>query len=60
MNTRRRRTIPAAVFGMFRDAPFRLPLPIAGLQPGAYLLTLEGTIGTTSVKREIRFTVMER
>jgi hypothetical protein len=37
------------------DHRYRVPLP--PLPPGGYLLTFEATLGKTTVRRDVRFTV---
>jgi len=40
-----------------RVADCRLELPMAGLSPGLYLLTVEVTAGARTVRRDLRFSV---
>jgi len=40
-----------------RAAEFQYPLPIDRLPPGRYLLTFEATIGATTMRRDVQFTV---
>ena len=40
-----------------RDADDRITLPLDQLAPGAYLLTIQAALGTTTTAREVRFTV---
>lgn len=50
-------TIQPVQFGELRAFPWRTPIPIGGLKSGLYLLTFEASIGTTTVKREVRFKI---
>jgi VWFA-related protein len=47
--------IDAAQFNAARFADVVLDVPIARLQPGAYLLTVEGSAGTVVARRDSRF-----
>ena len=38
-------------------ADLQLPIPLDSLEPGAYLFTVEARFDTTSVRREVRFSV---
>jgi hypothetical protein len=40
-----------------RNANPRFTLPLSTLAPGAYLLTFEATLGTTTARRDVRFVV---
>ena len=51
------RTLPAAGFSADRASDVRLALPIGSLTPGAYLLTIEATLGPRTARRDLRFTV---
>ncbi len=44
-------------FGANRSMDYRLELPLARLEPGEHLLTLEVRHGTTTVERDLRFRV---
>jgi VWFA-related protein len=46
-----------AAFNAERQADYKLDLPLARLTDGAYLLTLEASTGSTSTRRNLRFTV---
>jgi VWFA-related protein len=46
-----------AFSGVDRAYGFRFPVPIAGLEPGGYLLTFEASAGATTSRRDIRFHV---
>jgi hypothetical protein len=50
-------TVQPVQFGQLRAFPWRVPIPISGLKPGPYLLTFEATVGTTAVKRDVRFKI---
>jgi hypothetical protein len=43
--------------GTTRAADYRFTLPISTLEPGAYLLTFETTLGKTTARRDLRFTI---
>jgi VWFA-related protein len=47
----------SARFMASRSADFRLDLPVARLEAGQHLLTIEATIGRTTLRRDARFTV---
>ena len=51
------RTLDAAAFGAARSADYSLDLPVAGLQPGPHLLTIEATMGARTGRREVTFVV---
>ncbi len=54
----REATIPIVTFGgNRRAASWRFAVPVAGLKPGAYLLTFDASVGTTKASRDIRFVV---
>ena len=40
-----------------RTADVKFPIPIESLTPGAYLLTIEATLGQTTIRRDVRFKV---
>jgi hypothetical protein len=40
-----------------RSADFRLELPLARLERGEYLLTIEASLGQNIARRGVRFTV---
>jgi VWFA-related protein len=44
-------------FDKTRAADYRFPLPLTRLTRGPYVLTFETTLGKTSVRRDVRFTV---
>jgi hypothetical protein len=46
-----------ASFGSGRTAGYRLDLPIAGLRPGEYLLTILAEIAGQATRRDVRFRV---
>jgi hypothetical protein len=48
-------TLTAARFSANRSADYFVQLPVEMLTPGPYLLTLEATLDTTTVKRNLRF-----
>jgi hypothetical protein len=50
-------TLPILAFGQTRAASYRFPVPVAGLKPGAYLLTFDASIGTTNARRDVRFVI---
>jgi hypothetical protein len=50
-------TLERDEFGLDRAADFRLELPLQRLAPGAYLLTVEATLGTHVTRRDVRLTV---
>jgi VWFA-related protein len=49
--------IEGAHFGTAKSEDFRMNLPLATLEPGAYLLSIETQAGKLAVKREARFWV---
>jgi len=49
--------VETASFGSARSADYRLPVPVDRLPPGAYLLTIECSAGTLTVRRDVRFRV---
>ena len=53
----RREELAAAAFSGSRAADVNVGLPLSRLAPGAYLLTIEATVGKTTAKRQSRFTV---
>jgi VWFA-related protein len=40
-----------------RTADISFAIPIESLTPGAYLLTIEATLGSTTIRRDVRFSV---
>jgi hypothetical protein len=50
-------TLTAAEFANNRTANSRLGVPLQGLSPGQYLLTLEATLGGRRAQRSVRFAV---
>jgi len=40
-----------------RSADVRYSIPVETLTPGAYLLTIEATLGSTTIRRDLRFSV---
>jgi VWFA-related protein len=48
-------TLTPAQFGAGRQANVRTTLPLARLEPGEYLLSIEATAGGTTDRREVRF-----
>jgi hypothetical protein len=50
-------TLPVSGFDANRSMPYRFAVPVAGLKPGAYLLTFDASVGTVAAKRDIRFHV---
>jgi hypothetical protein len=40
-----------------RTADIKFPVPIDSFAPGAYLLTMEATLGQTTIRRDVRFVV---
>ncbi|HYN06349.1 MAG TPA: VWA domain-containing protein [Vicinamibacterales bacterium] len=50
--------VDPAQFNSARAADVVLDVPVARLQPGPYLLTLETTAGTTTVRRQSRFEIL--
>lgn len=55
----RQESLPAETFSKERSADVNIAVPLERLAPGAYLLTLESTLGKTTVKREVRFDVVK-
>jgi hypothetical protein len=53
----RTETIGQDRFGAAHAADYRLDLPLDTLASGPYLLTLEATMGTTTMRRDVRFSV---
>jgi hypothetical protein len=53
---RQQQTDPFANKGL-RAGEVRYPLPLTRLSPGPYLLTFQGSIGPTELRRDIRFEV---
>ena len=53
----RQESLPVEMFTKDRSADVNIGLPLDRLAPGAYLLTLESTLGKTTAKREVRFDV---
>ncbi len=49
-------TLEPTAFGAERHADYRLDLPLDRLAAGEYLLTLDASTATTSVRRDLRFT----
>jgi len=49
--------IETASFGSARSADYRFSVPVDSLPPGAYLLTIECSAGTLTVRRDVRFRV---
>jgi hypothetical protein len=45
-------------FGSARAADIRVPVAVADLKAGAYVLTLSTTVGTTTVRRDARFNIV--
>jgi VWFA-related protein len=50
-------TIPAANFNAVRSTDYRLMLPLAGLDPGGYLLSIVAAAGPSSSQRDVRINV---
>jgi VWFA-related protein len=50
-------TLPAGEFGEGRSTELKLDVPLQRLPPGEYLLTLEATLGRSTARRDVRFTV---
>jgi hypothetical protein len=48
-------TLAAAKFVASRNADYLIEIPVAGLPPGPFLLTLTGTLGNKKVERHLRF-----
>ena len=51
------RTFSVEDFGSARSADDRFEVPLAQLTPGPHLLTVEATLGKTTVRRDVRFDV---
>ena len=51
------RTLDAAAFGTARAADLSFDVPVAGLQPGPHLFTLEATMGARLERRDVTFVV---
>ena len=45
-------------FGSTRAADIRVPVPVADLKAGAYVLTISTTLGAATVRRDARFSVV--
>jgi len=43
-----------------RAADVDYQLPLSALEPGPHLLTMETTLGTTTIRRDVRFEVKQR
>lgn len=52
-------TLDASLFTTARAAGYRLDLPLASLQPGSHLLSIEAAAGGIRARRDIQFTVHE-
>jgi hypothetical protein len=52
-------TVAATQFGDGRSADFSLPLPLARLTNGQYLLTIEATMTTRHIERHLTFRVLD-
>jgi VWFA-related protein len=50
-------SIEGARFMQTRSADYQVQLPIAKLEPGPYLLTIDANAGRTSLRRDVRFVV---
>lgn len=50
-------SVAADRFSPARSADYSLPLPLARLKPGPYLLTMEVRQGTLASRRDVRFTL---
>jgi len=50
-------TLAPVAFGAAHSADYRLDLPLADLEPGRYLFTVEATAGKLSVRRDVRLTI---
>jgi hypothetical protein len=55
----RQEVLPIEMFTKERSADVNIGLPLDRLAHGAYLLTLESTLGKTTAKREVRFDVVK-
>ena len=43
-----------------RSADVKYPIPLSGLGAGPHLLTIEATLGATTIRRDIRFEITDR
>jgi len=43
-----------------RSADVKYAIPMAKLSPGPHLLTIEATLGATTIRRDVRFEIKER
>lgn len=50
-------TIPPASFTAARSADYRLALPLAGLKPGGYLVSIVAAAGQSSSQRDVRIAI---
>ena len=50
-------TLAPETFGTARSADYRLDLPLADLEPGRYLVTVQVTAGKLSARRAVRLGV---
>ena len=50
-------TLAPAAFAAARSADYRLDLPLADLEPGRYLLTIEANAGKLSARRDVRLAI---
>jgi VWFA-related protein len=50
-------TLGPESFGGLRSADYRFDLPLARLEPGPYLFTVEAVAGRQSVRRDVRLTI---
>jgi hypothetical protein len=53
----RKQDLPASLFSATRATDLQVEVPMKELAAGAYLLTIETTAGTTTVRRDSRFTI---
>jgi VWFA-related protein len=53
----RTETLRAQAFTSDRQADYFLRLPLSTLKPGEYWLSIEATVGKTTAKRDVRFSV---
>jgi hypothetical protein len=53
----RKSPIEATLFGALRGADYRLDLPLANLEPGRYLFTVEVTADRLSSRRDVRLAI---
>jgi len=53
----RKLPLEATLFGALRGADYRLDLPLANLEPGRYLFTVEVTAGKLSSRRDVRLAI---